>query len=101
MDDTKESTREKHHKINTLKLKSRIIELGYTQEEIAKSMDLDTSTFSLKINNKRRIYIDEVITLCKLLEINKPIQLREYFGLDFLFISNSRENATIDNGGNA
>ena len=70
--------------INAHKIKTRIFELQLSQEEIAKTMSLDYSTLNAKINNKRRIYIDEVATLCKILHISTSTELKEYFGLDFL-----------------
>ena len=70
--------------INAHKIKTRMFELQLTQEEIAKSMSLDYSTLNAKINNKRRIYADEVAKLCKILKISTSAELREYFGLDFL-----------------
>lgn len=78
--------------INAHKLKTRMFELQLTQEEIAKSMSLDYSTLNAKINNKRRIYADEVAKLCKILEITTSKELKDYFGLDFL-IENKCKNA--------
>lgn len=88
-------------KVNTCKIKARILELGLTQEGVAKDMGIDYATLNLKINNKRRIYMDEVATLCEILDIKNPPELKEYFGLDFLVLMSSRENATIENGGGA
>ena len=88
-------------KVNTCKVKARILELGLTQEGVAKDMGIDYATLNLKINNKRRIYMDEVATLCKILDIKNPPELKEYFGLDFLIILPSRENATNESGGGA
>lgn len=87
--------------VNSHKVKSRIFELGLNQENIAKSMNIDYSTFNLKINNKRRIYMDEIAELCKILELTTPAELKEYFGLDFLIISESCENDTNENLGGA
>lgn len=70
--------------INAHKIKTRIFELQLNQEEIAKNMSLDISTLNAKINNRRRIYIDEVAKLCDILQINTSDELKEYFGLNFL-----------------
>ena len=77
--------------INTLKVKSRIVELGITQESVANYLGLDYSTLNLKINNKRRTYIDELVKLCEILQINKPDDLKIYFGLDFIILPNTCE----------
>lgn len=87
--------------VNSHKVKSRIFELALSQESIAKDMDMDYSTFNLKINNKRRIYMDEVAKLCKILELTSPSDLKEYFGLDFLNIPSSCENDTNEMLGGA
>jgi transcriptional regulator with XRE-family HTH domain len=70
--------------INAHKIKTRIYELQLTQDEIAKEMSLDYSTVNAKLSGKRRIYIDEVAKLCKILHITTSAELKEYFGLDFL-----------------
>lgn len=80
--------------INTNKIKARIVELGLNQDSIAKEIGIDYSTFNLKINNKRRIYMDEVVELCKLLKINTPADLKDIFELDFLFVPKSCEKET-------
>ena len=70
--------------VNSRKVKARIVELGFTQDDVAENIGMDVSTFNQKINNKRRIYIDEVAKLCDYLKINTTTELQEYFGLDFL-----------------
>lgn len=95
------TTEKNKAKVNTCKVKARILELGLTQDGVAKDMNLDYSTLNLKINNKRRIYMDEVYNLCEILDIKTPTDLKEYFGLDFLNLISSRENATIESGGGA
>lgn len=78
-------------KVNTNKIKSLIVEKGLKQSSIAKEIGLNEATLNLKINNKRRIYMDEVISLCIVLGITTPASLKECFGLDFLILSNSCE----------
>lgn len=70
--------------INSHKVKTRMFELGKKQDEIAKELDIDPSTLSDKVNNKRRFYIDEVARLSKILGISTRQELKDYFGLDFL-----------------
>lgn len=90
------STKKIRINVNTRKLKSRILELGLTQAIVADYMGLDSSTLNLKLNNQRRIYMDEVANLCFILDIKTPSDLKEYFGLEFLILTSSRENATIE-----
>lgn len=78
--------------INAHKIKTRIFELQLSQDEIAKTMSLDVSTLNAKINNRRRIYIDEVAKLCDILQISTSDDLKEYFGLDFI-LDNKCKNA--------
>lgn len=59
-------------------------ELGKTQEEVAKELSMDVSTFNLKLNNNRRFYVNEIAGLSKILGISTQEELRDYFGLDFL-----------------
>lgn len=80
--------------VRTYKVKARIMELGLTFFKVAEYLDIDVATLSLKLNNKRRIYLDEVVKVCEILEINTAEQLKEYFNLDFLILSQSHENVT-------
>ena len=82
--------------VNSLKVKARIMELGLNQDDVAKELGIDYSTFNLKINNNRRFYVDEVAKLCELLHIKTSKELRDYFGFDFLILTESRQNATED-----
>lgn len=85
--------------VNSLKVKARIMELGLNQEDVAKKLGIDYSTLNLKINNNRRFYFDEIGKLCEILGINTSSQLHEYFGVDFLILTESRQNATEDTVG--
>jgi len=82
--------------VNTNKVKARMVELGLNQEDVAKMLGIDYSTFNIKINNNRRFYADEVAKLCEILGLDTSNQLREYFGFDFLVLTDSREKATDD-----
>lgn len=64
--------------VNTLKLKARMVELGFNQKDIAKSLDIAPSTVSQKINNIRPMYLKEADLLADLLKIN-TMQFGEYF----------------------
>ena len=68
-----------------------MFELKLTQEGVARDMGMDYSAFNLKLNNKRRFYLDEIVKLCEILEINTKTDLQEYFGLDFLITGEDNE----------
>lgn len=77
------------------------MELGLNQEEVADKLGVDYTTLNQKINNNRRLYLDEVAKLCKILNIKTSKELREYFGLDFLITADSCEIATNETLGGA
>ena len=60
------------------KLKGRIKEKGFTQEEIAKNVNKDKSTISLKLNNQSVFMQDEIAIIINLLDIPKE-EIKEYF----------------------
>ncbi len=56
--------------VNTDKLRGKIVECGYTQEFVAKSMGIDRSTFSRKMKNDGLEFtIGEAHALCKILHL--------------------------------
>lgn len=55
--------------INTKLLKSYFVKNGFTQEEIAKKIGISYQSLSDKINNKVQFKVDEVSSLCEILEI--------------------------------
>ena len=71
--------------VKTDLLKARIVGRGLQYQDVAKALDIDYSTFNLKIGNKRRIYMDEVADLCNFLEIHTLEEFKYYFNVDFLF----------------
>lgn len=73
--------------VRTNKVKARIVELEIPHYKVAKYLGIDPATLTLKLNNKRRIYLDEVVKLCNILKINTAKELKEYFNLDFLILS--------------
>lgn len=60
--------------INTRKLKSAIVEAGYTQETLSKKMNMSANSLSSKINGRSKFNIDEATQICKLLNINNDSQ---------------------------
>ena len=55
--------------MNTKKIKSAMLEAGYSQRSLAKEMNMSLNALNAKINGKRRIYVDEAYLLCMLLGI--------------------------------
>lgn len=64
--------------VNTLKLKGRMVELGYNQKDIAKLLDISSATVSQKLNNVRPMTLLEANTLSEFLEIEDK-DFKEYF----------------------
>lgn len=56
--------------IDTRKVRARMLLLGLTQPDVANAMGINVATFNQKINNKRRIYMDEYLKLCEILKLN-------------------------------
>ncbi len=57
--------------INTNLLKAKIVELGYTQLEVAKQMGISYQSFNYKLNSINEFKVSEIEKLCKVLKINK------------------------------
>ncbi|KPI46301.1 repressor [Clostridioides difficile] len=64
--------------INTMKIKSRMVELGLTQRDIAIHLKLAPCTVSMKINNTRPMTLEEANKLVGVLKLNEN-QFGEYF----------------------
>jgi len=60
------------------KLKGRMKEKGFTQEDVAKHVNKGKSTISLKLNNQSTFMQDEMAIIINLLDIPKE-QIKEYF----------------------
>lgn len=64
--------------INTRKIKGRMVELGISQQDAAKRLDIKQPTFNQKLNGRRDFKIGEVQELVNLLEIADD-DVAEYF----------------------
>lgn len=60
------------------KLKGRMKEKGFTQEDIANHINKDKSTLSLKLNNQSLFVQDEIFEIVKLLDIPGE-EIKQYF----------------------
>lgn len=56
--------------INTKLLKSYFVKNGLTQEDVAKQIGISYQSLSDKINNKVQFKVNEVFSLCEILNIN-------------------------------
>ena len=63
--------------INTAAVKARMRALGVTQREAAEKLGYRQATLSLKLNNRRRMTVEEAWALAKLLGVEE--ELRRYF----------------------
>lgn len=60
------------------KLRGRIKEKGYTQEDVAKRIGIAESTLSLRLNNQALFVQDEIFNLVKMLDIPAE-EIKSYF----------------------
>lgn len=60
------------------KLKEKISNNGYTQEQVAKALDISKSAFSQKMNGTVAFSQDDVVAISNLLKIPKT-KIYEYF----------------------
>ncbi|MGN0791354.1 MAG: helix-turn-helix domain-containing protein [Christensenellales bacterium] len=56
--------------VNSELIKDRMREKNKTQRDIADALRLKTPTVSLKINNKRPLFLDEAEKIAKILDIS-------------------------------
>ena len=68
--------------VNSLKIKERLNELGFTQFQLAKYLGVSPPTVSHKINNIRPINLEEAEKICKFLKI-ADIDFGKYFFASF------------------
>lgn len=65
-------------KFNYSKLLGRMRECGFTQEQLAIAIGINKGTLSVKLNNRFSFSQEEIIAICKLLNI--PIsEISDYF----------------------
>ena len=67
--------------IDTRKVKARMVMLGLTQPDVAQMLGMNVATFNQKLNNKRRIYVDEYYKLCGILDLSTAEEREELLGV--------------------
>lgn len=55
--------------LNSNLIKARMAELGLTQKDLAKALNLAPATISQKINNNRPLYLEEALSFAEILRI--------------------------------
>ena len=65
-------------KFNYSKLLGRMRECGFTQEQLAKAIGINKATLSAKLNNRFSFTQDEILNICKLLNIH-ICEIGDYF----------------------
>lgn len=64
--------------VNTKKIKARLVELGLTQDDLARKMGLATCTINQKLNNIRPLKLSEANMIAKILDID-DVDFKSYF----------------------
>lgn len=64
--------------VNTKKIKARLVEIGLTQDDLARKMGLATCTINQKLNNIRPLKLSEANMIAKILDID-DIDFKSYF----------------------
>lgn len=64
--------------LNVSKIRGRMAELGLTQRDVAKALEIASSTASQKLNRVRPMDLDEAEKLAMLLQLDDS-QFAEYF----------------------
>ncbi len=57
------------------KIKSRMTELGYTQQKLAIAMGVTVQTLNAKLNGRSKFSLDEVISIIKILKLEDPMTI--------------------------
>ena len=65
-------------KFNYSKLLGRMKECGFTQEQLAKAIGISKYTLNTKLNNKFSFSQDEILAICKVLNI-PACEIGEFF----------------------
>jgi DNA-binding XRE family transcriptional regulator len=65
-------------KFNYSKLLGRMRECGFTQEQLAKAIGINKGTLSVKLNNKFSFSQEEILAICKTLNIPAS-EISDYF----------------------
>ena len=79
------------------KLKSFMVLKGLTQDRVAEAIGISTTTFNMKINNKREFLANEIKGLIELLDIPKDQIYGIFFTNDVDYKSTSEDGTDEEN----
>ena len=65
--------------VNTKKLKGVLVEHGFSQQSLAKEMNLSKNTLNSRINGRSEFSTEEVKTICRLLYLSQEQMLDIFF----------------------
>lgn len=57
------------------KIKSKMTELGYTQQKLADDMGMSVQTLNAKLNGRSGLSLDEAISMIKILRLEDPMSI--------------------------
>lgn len=69
--------------LNAVRIKARMVLMGLTQSDVAVAMGINVVTFNYKLNGTRRIYLDEYLKLCKVLQLNTAEEREDILEVSF------------------
>lgn len=64
---------------NEKKLKAKIVESGFNQEQIAEMLGLTIATFNYKVNGKSEFKASEIKKLCEILSLTESDCMAIFF----------------------
>ena len=67
--------------LNTLEIRARMVKLGLSQPDVAKTLNINVATFNAKLHGRTRIYLDEAVKLRDILQVTTPEESKELFGV--------------------
>jgi DNA-binding XRE family transcriptional regulator len=67
------------NKINTLKLKSARVASGLRQQQLSQELGMTTKTYNEKENQKKKLWLSEVVAIAKVLKLTSEQVLDIFF----------------------
>lgn len=64
---------------NEKKLKAKIVESGFNQEQIAEMLEMTNATFNYKVNGKSEFKASEIKKLCEILSLTESDCMTIFF----------------------
>lgn len=61
--------------MNTNFIKGKIVEVGLTQEKLAKKLDISVQTLNAKLNGRSCLTVDQAMHIAHILNISNPSEI--------------------------